>query len=182
MAYLLKTLTKAAVEHFGTTDDVSESGYLTPDGRWLDLSGRHEASGYENGRPIRGDYLRGSRNYDHRQLGDTINEILDEEIGTPETSSERMRQFIEFGGMLRWSPESWGFSVYQPPTKAQLAEIVSRFRYDDRKPFFTVYGEFDQIEVSYPERIHEWSLWGIEQAIDRAFAVADGEGDFDDEE
>lgn len=167
MSVLQRQLTRAAKEGFGVTDNIGEAGYLTPDGDWLDLSGRNE--GYTG--PTQ-------RNLDHRNLPEEVCAILDDELGTPETTTERMRQFIEWGQMLRWSPESWGFSVYQPPTRDQLGEIVRRFRDDDEKPFFTVYGEWECVEISYPRQIRQWTVHGIDSAIDRAIELAnerDGE-------
>jgi len=62
-----------ALRKWGTTHDLNEAGYLLPDGRLLDMSGRRQAVGYnpETGKPTRGesDYLAGQRNLDH---GDVV--------------------------------------------------------------------------------------------------------------
>ena len=39
------------------------------DGTKLDFSGRHEACGYLNSKPIQQDFLKGQRNTDHRDVG-----------------------------------------------------------------------------------------------------------------
>ncbi len=63
---------KKAIEKFGVTNDIREGGYLTPDGKMLDFTGRHEAVGYENGVPTKGkqDYLKGQRSLDHRKVAE----------------------------------------------------------------------------------------------------------------
>ena len=61
-------------EHYGTTQDIREAGYIMADGTMLDFSGRHEAVGYEKGKPKPGepDYLKGQRNTDHRDVKNII--------------------------------------------------------------------------------------------------------------
>ncbi|MEI6387251.1 MAG: hypothetical protein WCQ50_11480 [Spirochaetota bacterium] len=42
-----KAASDSAAEHFGTTRSIYEAGYVLPDGRMLDFSGRHDAVGYQ---------------------------------------------------------------------------------------------------------------------------------------
>jgi len=61
-------------EYYGTTNNIKEAGYILKDGTMLDFSGRHEAVGYEKGKPKPGepDYLKGTRNVDHRDVKQII--------------------------------------------------------------------------------------------------------------
>jgi len=69
---------KAMVDHFGLTRDPAEAGFILPDGRMLDLSGRRDADGYKrDGDQYRhtgkgSDFLAGQRSLDHRELPDSI--------------------------------------------------------------------------------------------------------------
>lgn len=68
------------MDHFGTTSDPREAGYMLQNGTMLDFSGRHDAVGYKNNKPKSGekDWFRGERNIDHRDLpeGITMTDML----------------------------------------------------------------------------------------------------------
>ena len=42
----VEALEQRAIAHFGVTDDIREAGFLTPTGKFLDFSGRHQSQGY----------------------------------------------------------------------------------------------------------------------------------------
>lgn len=83
---------KSLVDHFGTTNNISEAGYILPDGRMLDFSGRHQMGGYQRvgdrwiAESGQRDYQNGERQVDHREIpseitpaqgGDAINWMLE---------------------------------------------------------------------------------------------------------
>jgi hypothetical protein len=115
---------------FGKTFDSKESGYMTPDGLLLDLSGRHYGSGYKNvgGKfvPERGqpDYLRGHRVVDHREIPESVSDMYGGEGGTA-----GMRKFMEETNSLRLAPEAGGFETSFVPTKEQAISLANRYRY-----------------------------------------------------
>lgn len=57
-------------KHFGYTDNPNEAGYILSDGKMLDFSGRANATGYKDRKPIskNGDYLANNRVVDHREI------------------------------------------------------------------------------------------------------------------
>ena len=102
---------RRALEHFGSTYNWNETGYITRNGRRLDFSGRHE------GGPG------GYRAVDHRDIGDA----LGEEYGGDEYSGAMVRFMAE--GNIRISPESGGINLSVKPTRAQeqaLSDFISR--------------------------------------------------------
>jgi hypothetical protein len=114
-------LTEAAIAKFGTTDDIREAGYITPDGKMLDFSGRSEASGYhqEGDRwvPDEGqdDYLAGQRNTDHREVGEGGVEAMIEHIDS---------------GFVRVMPQedSLGLEIHLPLGSSQESTIRRQLR------------------------------------------------------
>lgn len=102
-----------AKNYFGTTYNWKEAGYLLPDGRRLDFSGRHE------GAPG------GYRTVDHRDITDA----LGEDYGDGDYSGG-MVQFMSEEN-IRISPESGGINLSVAPTKDQygsLSDFISRNR------------------------------------------------------
>lgn len=109
-----------AIETFGITYNIDEAGYVLPDGRMLDFSGRHDARGYTrkgdvyiaDGR----DYLQGRRRIEHliiefEGIVESIDQFLDmgamrvdsaaklAEIGSRPTSKQYERlEELSFGG------------------------------------------------------------------------------------
>lgn len=59
-------MAETAEKHFGTTNDVRESGYITVNGKMLDFSGRHW-----------GGVNRGSRQVDHEDIGEILPDDFD---------------------------------------------------------------------------------------------------------
>lgn len=109
-------LTAAAVEHFGTTRNPEEAGYILPDGRMLDLSGRHQIpSDYKRRgtewvlkKPGR-DYQSRSRNVDHREVWEIVGK----------SGTDGMLKFMDLTGAIRLMP-SVGVSILHSPTDNQI--------------------------------------------------------------
>ena len=101
-----KDLQKKAVEIFGTTNNWETTGYVLPDGKRLDFSGKREGSS--------GQY----REEDHRAIQEAYGE--DADIGGTEAMIDFMRR-----GAIRIMPESGGIQMQTIPTKAQLQALDS---------------------------------------------------------
>lgn len=120
-----KALETAAKKHFGKTFNPSETGFLLDDATRLDLSGRHYGAGYmQQGdkfvpKPGQPDYLRGSRNVDHRELGEL----------TPEGGWDGLARFMNESGAMRYMPNT-GISVVDTnmPSVEQVTKAVQDFR------------------------------------------------------
>jgi hypothetical protein len=125
----LHPLEKIAKKHFGVTDNLEETGYVLSDGTFLDLSGRHQASGYERRgdrfvpKKRQPDYLANQRSIDHRQLPSEIFEA----VGTEEGSAA-MFAFLRETGALRLMPGA-GFLVARMPTFDSVEKVVQRWRH-----------------------------------------------------
>ena len=95
--------TSRAISQLGTTTSWAETGYLTPEGRQLDFSGKRD------GGP------RGQRSMDHREIEEIYeNEGLE--------GSDAMVAFMAEGN-IRISPESGGINLQTLPTKAQREKL-----------------------------------------------------------
>jgi hypothetical protein len=112
-----------AVEHFGLTNDPREAGYVLPDGRMLDLSGRHQMLGGDYQRigdrnvPTGGrDWQAGQRDTDHRELN-----FLD--ASSDGDSTSKMLEFQTTANAIRLNPGQ-GISVTSRPTRRQIEEIA----------------------------------------------------------
>ena len=112
---------KKAIEHFGLTDNPREAGYLLEDGKMLDFSGRHEAAGYENKKPKKGepDYLANERVVDHRQ----VQEIM------KSGGWQAVEDFTKDSGVIRFmvvGGDEINLSIqdFQNPTETQWAKIA----------------------------------------------------------
>lgn len=100
-----------ALDYFGSTYKWTETGYLTPDGKQIDFSGKRL------GAPG------GYRTVDHREIGDAIG--LD--YGGDDYGGSLVQFMSE--GNIRISPESAGINLSVKPTKAQeqmLSDYISR--------------------------------------------------------
>ena len=107
-----------AIETFGITFALDEAGYVLPDGRMLDFSGKHLSDNYrrEGDRfvAIGEDNLEGTRTIEHDQIGPGIEDFLDmggirisardrfADIGTRPTSFQydKIRKISERGEIL----------------------------------------------------------------------------------
>lgn len=83
------------IRELGYTNNVLEAGYITLDGKFIDLSGK-------KGQP----YHAGERNLDHRELGGT----------------KGMQEAIAYG-LIRCDANSGNLDMYKMPTKQQLTAI-----------------------------------------------------------
>ena len=109
-------LVELAVQHYGLTRNPRECGYLLPDGRMLDFSGRHH-DGYfvrqgDYNVPKKGaDYNANNRFVDHRELGDGWVEA---------EGTDSIWEFMQKTGAIRVAPGN-GFDILVKPTKRQIA-------------------------------------------------------------
>lgn len=115
----MSSILKRCVKHFGTTEDPFEAGYLLPDGRFLDLSGKNEG-----GRPSQ-------RARDHREVafcfpdGYPRNDRNDSRMlqFIEETNSIRMSAFKESRSIPRCTSVNIQFTTANKPTPAQLSAL-----------------------------------------------------------
>jgi len=138
---------KKAQEVFGKTLNLNEAGYLLSDGSMLDFSGRHDAVGYEKGKPKKDDYLAGDRNTDHREI---YKAYPDEAFSGDNVGTDAMIDFMNRGN-IRLQQSGFDISVNSKITPAQervLARIIQRNRGDvqidvsDEKGFPVFYMEY----------------------------------------
>ena len=103
-----KDTEQKAVSTFGTTYSWNETGYLTPNGKQLDFSGKRD------GAPA------GYRSMDHRD----VSELYDAKgVG----GTDAMIKFMNEGN-IRISPEMGGINLQSMPTKAQFDKLQSFVR------------------------------------------------------
>ncbi len=110
---------KAAEKHFGTTRDIREAGYILPDGKLLDFSGRHDLEPGTSDRP-----LRGQRTSDHRD----IRQIAFDKDDNPTGITTDMADFIRRGA-IRIDANNGAVNLAVKPTEQQrrrLRELVAR--------------------------------------------------------
>ena len=102
-----------AIQRFGLTENINEAGYLLPDGRMLDFSGKKEGG------------TAGYRSYDHRQIS---------EIGVPEINGKHlspMTLFAENTKSLRFDIRNGDVYVNTfsaVPTPEQVKVITSALK------------------------------------------------------
>lgn len=134
-------LIKRAVDHFGTTEDHAEAGYILHDGRMLDFSQKKDG-----GQP-------GMRSSDHREVA----EILDEKdyvhpYKVYGGASKNMRTFMKKTGAVRYHPESGGgFDALSEPTMPQLRTIMRGHHALGRQPMYVDHHDFESGETRSTE-------------------------------
>jgi hypothetical protein len=101
-------LIELAVRAHGLTDDLAEAGYILPDGRLLDFSGKRE------GGPS------GTRNMDHRQLSFPHDTDFD-------SPTDVMNAFMRETGAVRMDANSGSVDLEAEPTSKQLSVIEDVF-------------------------------------------------------
>lgn len=133
-----------AKEHFGTTTNWKETGYLLKDGTQLDFSGRHWGGSERNTRIV-----------DHMD----IQEVLDGSYGYKQVQIAYVN-----AGNIRIIPENPGINLSVEPTAEQYAKLrsfINRFRfsefmvdYDDERGY-TVYSKVYDSMTSPEEIFHD---------------------------
>ena len=134
-------LANKAVQTYGTTHNIAEAGYVLPNGKMLDFSGRHEA-GYtrvgDKFAPEQGerDFLANDRAVDHRDVVHIM--------AGPEgmEGHEGMTKFMADAGAIRNKP-GIGFETAAIPTDKQIKTIVTSHNTKYR-------GEPMLVELSHP--------------------------------
>ncbi len=110
------SMAQKAEKHFGITNDVRESGYITVSGKMLDFSGRHW-----------GGINKGSRQVDHED----VTEILPEDFDTFSVSKKgdvnrigvAKYEFLKYGS-VRTQPETGSVELAMMPTDEQKTALV----------------------------------------------------------
>jgi hypothetical protein len=121
-------LQEAAKSHFGTTFWPQETGYIMDDLSRLDLTGRHQASGYKNiaGRFIpeagKPDYLKMERSVDHREVSPLLPAGTEQGWGS-------LSKFLDDTGAIRYD-SNYGISLVNTnkPNSAQIEKVVNDFK------------------------------------------------------
>lgn len=112
-------------EKYGYTENENEAGYIESNGKMLDFSGRNEATGYKNRKPIQGqpDYLKNQRSTDHRN----IYTILPDK--KRESQYDAIKEYGEKTGSIRFtkSPNDndINMEIFKKPTREQMTRIKS---------------------------------------------------------
>lgn len=133
---VLDQLAQQAKKQIGITANPKEAGYILKNGEMLDLSGRHYAGGYKNGKPLPGqpDYLANQRNVDHRE----ISSVFGKEIG----GTDAMLAF-EKEGNIRVSPSSGDLNISlnldQKLTPEQIKTIKNMHQQLGGKIYYDIY-------------------------------------------
>jgi hypothetical protein len=121
-----------AAAKYGVTRDPNEAGYILPDGRMLDFSGRSEISSggaTSRGEPFSEENVAGKRWLDHRDLDGVMDltafdpermPLLDREMAE---QTARMYDFMAQSGAVRYR-QDFGFEVTAMPSPMQLRTIL----------------------------------------------------------
>lgn len=112
---------KAAVEHFGITDDLRTGGYILRDGRMLDFSGAHWLEGRSKEDIARWKRQNNSRQVDHEDIFEAF------EMAGDDFPSDSRKEFINRGN-IRMSPEAPGINIAAEPTSEQYQVIRKLIR------------------------------------------------------
>lgn len=134
---------KAAIEHFGTTNDFKFAGYMLPDGQLLDFSGAHWLDGASEAEKEQFRQDNGMKQVDH----DDIYEVM-------EASGDNRKQFMDRGN-IRLNPEAPGFNISSKiePTAAQYRELKEFIREVKRNPYYDASNFYVDIEDTHPNKI-----------------------------
>ena len=106
-----------AVNHFGTTNDIRECGYILPNGMMLDFTGRHSLN-----KGTDSSHLSGRRSIDHRDISD----IGWSKDGNTKNFDLSMEDFIRLGAIRTHVSRTYSsINLFKKPTPQQL-DIISR--------------------------------------------------------
>lgn len=86
-----------AKEHFGTTNDWSETGWLLTDGTQLDFSGRHWENDPDSEIDLGESYYRGKRNMEHYEIAEAFPELR--EYSQMEYRDIHLEKFLNRGNI-----------------------------------------------------------------------------------
>lgn len=196
-----QSMIDAAIDHFGITYDIREAGYVLPDGDLLDLSGKRDVpSTYEKigntykPKSKKGDFLKGSRNSDHRD----INVILDTIGDSYKGITDGMMQFMYETNAIRIDHQAGLIDISGPISRQQMqvlkqyfdengwidisnpktGAVIKHIEPNSHKEFLTALKEADQYfrtlnqdQPSNPKGFTRWMEDGT--AILHAFESAD---------
>lgn len=109
-----ENLFSAAKEHFGTTKDLKEAGYILPDGTLLDFSGRHLLDPNADS-----SFLKGRRTTDHREVSSLA---FEKDGNTPTGIETDMADFISKGA-IRIDANAGAIDLATKPTSAQMSVL-----------------------------------------------------------
>jgi len=134
-------LANKAIQTYGTTHNIAEAGYVLPNGKMLDFSGRSQAGYNRVGDKFyapqgKQDYLANDRAVDHR---DVVHMMTGPE---GMEGHEAMTKFMADASAIRNKP-GIGFEVATIPTDKQIKTIVSSHNTKYR-------GEPMLVELSHP--------------------------------
>jgi hypothetical protein len=139
---LIEDVTKTAEKVFGTTNNPKEAGYVTPDGKMLDFSGKKIG-----GTP-------GVRSLDHREISKAY---IEEKSPTPNvgvsvSASSSMEDFIKKGNIrVGLLPTELYLQVGKIPTLAQLRVIADMCKHTDFASLdINISGQSVSVEIEHP--------------------------------
>lgn len=137
-------LIKRSVDYFGITYNIREAGFILPDGRLLDLSGKHECGSYarvndRNVCIIGRDYLAGGRVTDHRE----VNQFMDDPVDNAYCG--HLIQFMREAQAVRIDRQAGLIDIAAPLTRSQQSILLQYFNEYS-------YVEYSDPHTGYPIR------------------------------
>jgi len=106
------------VRQFGYTSDPREAGFIHPNGKLFDLSGRKL-----------GGYNPGQRAHDHREVANGIDELNQITNGRGSRADAMHYWMVQTGGIRMHISEDWGFvDISKIPTSQQINAILRMSR------------------------------------------------------
>lgn len=115
---------------FGYTENPKEAGFIITNGKMIDFSGRRQAAGYKNGKPLPNepDYLADSHSIDHREIKNAFNEkklTASEKKDLHDNNFGYVKYFGEKNGAVRFFYTNGDVNAefFKKPNEKQLAQI-----------------------------------------------------------
>lgn len=125
-------LVNDAIKLYGITPNCEEAGYILPDGRFLDFSGRHQQpdeytreGDFWISKKSRPDYMSGSRYVDHRHIAGDAYDGSYIEL-SPLNYTDGMIDFMLKSGCIRL--RAGNIQVMTIPTKQQIISSIYCWR------------------------------------------------------
>lgn len=110
---------KAAIEHFGLTDNLRVAGYILTDGKMLDFSGAHWLEGESPEYIAKWKKQNDIRQVDHEDIFEAF------DIASGKSAGDNRLEFLKRGN-IRISPEAPGIDIATEPTAEQY-EMIRNF-------------------------------------------------------